>query len=195
MSTGSSKKSLDDEQLVLLAKSGDSSALTELINKYSDFILKKARSFKYINGLDNDDLHQEGMIGFVSAVYSYDSARGVKFDTYFKTVITRKMISALRKIGINEKDPLHLYISIDEQELLEVSDPSPEDFLLFREKLDEVNRYADANLSSTELRVYKLCILGFISSEISDILDMDIKSVDNTIQRIRRKLRKFKNDY
>ena len=180
---------LSDNELVEFAKIGNGAALQVLIERYSDKILQKARSFKSIIGLENDDLHQEGMLGFVSAVYSFDKSRDVSFATYASTVSTHRMLSAIRKT--NKDIPLSSYISIDDEKDLLSEIPSPEESVLFAEKLDEINVFVKENFSKTEKKVFKLTLLGLSYSEIADIIDRKEKSVDNTIQRIRRKFKKF----
>ena len=178
-----------DNELVEYAKSGNSVALQVLIERYSDKILQKSKSFKSLIGLENDDLYQEGMLGFVSAVYSFDKSREVLFSTYASTVSTRRMLSAIRKS--NNNVPLNSYISIDDEKDLLSDIPSPEEALLCAEKIDEINLFVKENFSKTEKKVFKLTILGLSYSEIAEILDCDEKSVDNAIQRIRRKIRNF----
>ena len=185
---------MNDNELVECAKSGNSLALQVLIERYSDKVLQKAMSFKSLIGLENDDLYQEGMMGFVSAVYSFDISRDVLFSTYSSTLFTRKMLSAIRKLNSTANLPLRSYISIeDEQDLL--SDiPSPEETLLSAERVDEINSFVDENFSKKEKKVFKLSVLGMSYAQIAEILDCTEKSVDNTIQRIRRKFRSFNGE-
>ena len=183
---------MNDNELVVCAKSGNSNALQVLIERYSDKILQKSKSFKSLIGLENDDLYQEGMLGFVSAVYSFDDSREVLFSTYASTVYTRRMLSAIRKS--NNNIPLQSYVSIDDEKELFSDVPSPEETFLFAEKIDEINAYVEENFSKTEKKVFKLSVLGLKYSEIAEILDCSEKSVDNTIQRIRRKIRNINDE-
>ena len=89
--------SVSDNTLVSQAKSGNTESLTHLIERYSETIKQKAFSFNNLKGIENEDLFQEGMIGFVSAVYSFDESKNVQFSTYASTLAVRKMISAVRK--------------------------------------------------------------------------------------------------
>ncbi len=180
---------MSDNELVKLAKSGNGFALQVLIERYSDKILQKAKSFKSLIGLENDDLHQEGMMGFLSAVYSFDDSHNVLFSTYASTVSTRRMLSAIRKS--NKDIPLNSYISIDDENDLLSDIPSPEDNILFAERISEINMFVTEKFSKTEKKVFKLSLLGLSYSEIAEIIDCSEKSVDNTIQRIRQKIRKF----
>ena len=182
---------MNDNELVECAKSGNSVALQVLIERYSDKILQKAKSFKSLIGIENDDLYQEGMMGFVSAVYSFDEFRNVLFSTYASTLSIRKMLSAIRKMNSTANLPLQSYVSIEEEKDLLSVIPSPEETLLSAESASEIKSYVEENFSKKEKKVFKLSVLGMSYSQIAEILDCTEKSVDNTIQRIRRKLRSF----
>lgn len=179
----------DDSALVLKAKSGDTVALTRLIERYSDVILQKAKSFKGLSGIESDDLYQEGMIGFVASVYSFDETREIQFSTYAVTVASRKMLSALKKANSNSNLPLRSYVSIEEKDNLLSYSPTPEEIIIHNEELDKITDFIKTNLSKTEKKVLKLSLLGMSYSEIADILECTEKSVDNAIQRVRKKIR------
>lgn len=185
---------MNDNELVESAKSGNSIALQVLIERYSDRVLQKAKSFKSLIGIENDDLYQEGMMGFVSSVYSFDSSRDVLFSTYASTVSTRKMLSAIRKINNTANLPLQSYISIEDEQDLFSDIPSPEEALLSHERVNEINNFVEENFSKKEKKVFKLSVLGMSYEQIAEILDCTEKSVDNTIQRIRRKFRSFNGE-
>ena len=185
---------MNDNELVECAKSGNSLALQVLIERYSDKVLQKAKSFKSLIGIENDDLYQEGMMGFVSAVYSFDKSRDVLFSTYASTVSTRKMLSAIRKLNSTANLPLQSYISIEDERDLFSDIPSPEETLLSVERVNEINNFVDDNFSKKEKKVFKLSVLGMTYAQIADILDCTEKSVDNTMQRIRRKFRGFNGE-
>lgn len=179
----------DDNTLVSKAKSGDTAALTLLIQRYSDAILRKAKSFKGLSGIESDDLYQEGMMGFIAAVYSYDGTREIQFSAYAVTVAARKMLSALKKSNNKSNLPLRSYISIEVENNLLSYSPTPEEIIIYNEELDKINNFVKTNLSKTEKKVLKLSMLGMSYSEIADILECSEKSVDNALQRIRRKIR------
>lgn len=183
---------LDDNILVSQAKSGDAEALTHLIERYSEKIMQKSLTFKNLNGIENDDLYQEGMIGFVAAVYSYDESRDVQFSTYANTLAVRKMLSAVRKANNKSNLPLQSYVPLEDKTDLLSYSPTPEELLIFNEELDLINEFVENNLSKSEKKVFKLNLLGLSYSEISEILECDEKFVDNALQRIRKKLRQFK---
>jgi len=179
----------DDNALVSKAKSGDTAALTLLIQRYSDTIFQKAKSFKGLSGIESDDLYQEGMMGFVAAVYSFDETREIQFSAYAVTVASRKMLSALKKSNNKSNLPLRSYISIEEENNLLSFAPTPEEIIIYSEELDKINDFIKTKLSKTEKKVLKLSTLGMSYSEIADILECTEKSVDNAIQRIRKKIR------
>lgn len=179
----------DDNTLVSKAKSGDTAALTQLLERYSDIILQKAKSFKGLSGIESDDLYQEGMMGFVAAVYSFDETREIQFSTFAMTVASRKMLSALKKSNNKSNLPLRSYISIEEENNLLSYSPTPEELIIYNEELDKISNFIKTNLSKTEKKVLKLSLLGMSYSEIAEILECTEKSVDNAIQRIRKKIR------
>ncbi len=176
-----------EKQLVSCAKAGDSVALALLIERYSSIILKKANSFTNLCGIDAEDLYQEGMIGFVSSVYSYDEAYNTKFSTYASVVFTRKMLSALRLSSNDAENFADTFLSLDDE--LASLNPSVEDTILYSEELSEIVEFSKTNFSKMEKKVFKLMLFGASNSEISAILDVGLKSVENAVHRIRKKLR------
>lgn len=193
MSSVSLKQNFGDEnKLISLAKSGNADALSSMISRYSDMVLQKSRSFKNISGLESDDIYQEGMLGLLSAIYSFDESRNVLFSTYASVLVTRKMLSALRSANSKGNIPLKEYTSIENETELLSSSPDPEELLIYNEELDFVNNFIEKNLSKTERKVLKLRYLGLSYSEIAEILDCGEKSVDNALQRIRRKYNNIK---
>ena len=192
MSLYSEVNFLEENLLVSKAKGGDSNALTELIKRYSETVLQKSLSFKKISGIENEDLYQEGMLGLLSAVYSFDESKGVLFSTYATTLITRKMLSALRTANKKSNLPLDSYVSIDEKCDIRSFSPTPEEMLMFNEEIDSILSFVNNNLSKTEKKVFRLNLLGLSYNEIAEILDCTEKSVDNALQRIRKKIRSIK---
>lgn len=183
---------IDDKILVARAKSGDTNSLGILIERYSEKVTIKARSFKNLNGIDCDDLYQEGMLGLVTAVYSFDEGFGVQFSSYASKLVSRNMLSAVRKANNKSNLPLQYYVSLDDDDTLLSHTPTPEELVIFNEELDAVNEFIENKLSKSEKKVFKLNLAGLSYSEIAEILECDEKSVDNALQRIRRKLREFK---
>ncbi len=182
----------DDNSLIALAKGGDNSALTCLLCRYAPMVSKKSCSFNSLIGLDTDDLYQEGMLGLMSAVYSFEQERGASFSTYADLLVTRKMLSAIRSADSQKNLPLREYVPIDEESGLYSALPTPEEALIHSEELKNIKEFINTGLSKTEKKVLKLTLLGLSYSEISEILECGEKSVDNALQRIRRKFRDFK---
>lgn len=183
---------MSDNLLVFKAKSGDSVALTDLIKKYSGLVYSKSRSFSQSGVIDSDDLYQEGMIGLLSAVYSFDDTRDTKFSTYASTVVERKMLSVLRSINSKKNLPQSLSVPFEDEKDLLALTPTPEESLIINEEIDTVNEFVKNNLSKTEQKVFKLNLRGMSYREIAEILECDEKSVDNALQRIRKKIKNIK---
>lgn len=183
---------IDDKILVARAKSGDTNSLGALIERYSEKVTIKARSFKNLNGIDCDDLYQEGMLGLVAAVYSFDEGFGVQFSSYASKLVSRNMLSAIRKANNKSNLPLQYYVSLDDDDTLLSHTPTPEELVIFNEELDAVHEFIENKLSKSEKKVFKLNLAGLSYSEISEILDCDEKFIDNALQRTRKKLREFK---
>lgn len=184
---------LNDDFLVSLSKGGDNAALTELLNRYSDKVLSKAGSYKSLVGIESDDLYQEGMLGLLSAVYAYIPERNTSFSTFSDILVTRKMLSALKSANSKKNLPLREYVSIEDALDLFSTVPTPEEALISGEEMEDINRFIENGLSKTERKVLKLFLHGLSYCEIAEILDCGEKSVDNALQRIRRKFRELQN--
>ena len=192
MTNSSVNKYEDDVILVLRAKSGDSKALSVLIEKYSESIKIKAYTFNCVHIKDNEDLYQEGMMGFVSAVYYYDENRGASFNTFMTRVVSNRMIQAYNNMRdyskvflVTENDSEKFLNSIDNSNL------SPEEHVVSNECYSEYLLFIDAEFSEFEKKVYKLFLKNFSYNEMSIILGCTVKSIDNALQRIKKKIREF----
>ena len=157
-----------------------------ILKSNAPYIRQMAKKY-YITGGNEDDLFQEGMIGFVSSVYSYDEAYNTKFSTYASVVFTRKMLSALSLASNDAENFADTFLSVDDE--ITSLNPSVEDTILYSEELSEIIEFSKTNFSKMEKKVFKLMLFGASNSEISAILDIGIKSVENAIHRIRKKLR------
>ena len=192
MTNSSVNKFEDDVILVSRAKSGDSKALSMLIEKYSENIKIKAYTFNCVHVKDNEDLYQEGMMGFVSAVYYYDENRGASFNTFMTCVVSNRMIQAYNNMRdyskvflVTENDSEKFLNSIDNSNL------SPEEHVVSNECYDEYLTFIDAEFSEFEKKVYKLFLKNLSYNEMSIILGCTVKSIDNALQRIKKKIREF----
>lgn len=173
---------LSDEELAKLAKS-DKTAMNELIERYSFVASVKAKA---ISPDYYEDLLQEGLIGCVAAIRTYDPSRGASFATYANRCIKNRMINAVRKLDRIETEPLDEEF---ESICADTSDIIPENIVESRERLDDLNRKMAAVLSDMEWRVFTLFSMGLGYDKIGDELGISEKSVNNAMQRARKKLR------
>ena len=187
----------------LLSSINDNEESTELIyKKYKPLIEKNAKKFlKYsrYNGLDLDDIIQEGYIGLNKAIKSFNDTKETSFYTYAKTLIERNQISTL--IGsnrlkhkfLNESIPLDLTVGDDEnidlKDLIGDNKNNPESVLTDIEEINALIESIDEVLTDFERQVFHLKISGFNYIEIADLLDKDSKQIDNAIQRIKSKIK------
>ena len=201
---GQDLPSASDEELILKIRQGDSLAEELLYERYKPIVRMLARAY-YLAGADREDLIQEGMYGLYRAVCTYDpeagEARAAAFSTYAEICTKHQMISAVRKAARKRNMPLNTYISLEREvtpegktigdlaEILsDVYTEDPEHDLIQREELGFLRKTMDTALSPFERRVLKLYLEGFSYQKIADLLGKTPKSVDNAIQRVRRKL-------
>ncbi len=191
-----------DEQIVGAAKRGDLKAVELLMNRYKNFVRAKARSY-YLIGADREDIIQEGMIGLFKAVRDYRDDRPSSFKAFAELCITRQMITAIKTATRQKHIPLNSYISLNkpmydedsERTLLDVIAgqklTNPEDLMICREELGSIeNRIGDL-LSELELKVLTLYVNGRSYQEIASEMNRHVKSIDNALQRVKRKLERY----
>lgn len=188
-----------DEQLLSEVAKGNGLAEEALLIRYSRLVRACAHKL-YLTGGSVDDLVQEGMIGLHSAVCNYRSQAGVKFSTYAETCIKNRQYSAVRSANREKNTPLTTSLSIEE--LSEVSDSGmnhlystrvsdPVELLIARENEDEFTGACSACLSVFEQKVLRLYLDGGSYRQIGGELGKSEKSIDNAIQRIKRKLAQY----
>lgn len=191
-------KDYNDYELIEYINEGNEEANNILIKKYEPLIIKIAtKMLPYCknNGLEKNDLIQEGMIGLSHALDRYQEQKDTLFYTYAKTCIERKIISVVIGSNRNKNKILNESISYDNEEnllLKFMSDTkqTPEEAVLnVAIEEDLVNRINEV-LTDLEQQVFTLLINGFKYKEIAEILDKDQKSIDNAIQRIKAKIKK-----
>ena len=198
---------LTDEELIARSREGDQAAVDALMTKYKGMVLGKAKSM-FILGGDSDDLIQEGMLGLFKAVRDYDSGRDASFRTFAQLCVTRQLYTAVTASGRKKHLPLNSAISLsqtaqndsddDEQTdgLINIlpADESfnPEEYLIGRESLERLEEWIEQELSTFERQVLELRLTGLGYVEIAHVLNRDEKSTDNALQRIRNKLKKWK---
>lgn len=179
---------LSDENLVSLYKKDDDFAAEALAARY----MKKAGAIASQLGVSADekaDLIQEGMIGFLSAVYSYDDKRQVSFSGFACACIKNKMLSALRKNSAARKIPQSLTVPYEEVNESLVNDMTPEQQLISEKNSNDIEN-AINELSKQEQLAFRLYLTGLTYEQIALKLSLTPKAVDGTLQRARKKLRK-----
>ena len=164
-----------------------------LVSEYIQLVRACARPY-FLAGGDSEDLIQEGMLGLLSAVRSYDPAKGVKFPVYAEFCVRRRIYSAIRTASGNKHTPLNSYISLESPQVDENGIQSayflrdPEDFVIARESAHEIERLLFGALSRFETGVLELFLEGMSYKDMAAFLGKSSKSVDNAVQRIRKKL-------
>ena len=171
----------DSELLVLSRRSHD--AMCELVSRHTRLVRICARPL-FLAGGDKEDLVQEGMIGLLDAIRSYDPDRGSSFEGYAVLCIRRRMISAIRSASAQKNAPLNESLPMEES-LPAASDP--ETAFIQRENIRGFMEALQASLTAAERQVLSLYLDGCSYREISQRIGKTPKSVDNTVQRIRRK--------
>ena len=189
---------LGDEALAEMFRNGDQSAFAQLANRYL-WIIRSITSRYNISGLDTDDLIQEGMLGLLYAVKTYSDDKGAKLQTYASLCINRRIIALLEHSVTNKSRSMNNYVSLEHSgEAIPLNPESeninPEDMFISDENVEEIRRKINDSLSPKEKNVFELYMAGESYQSIGQTLSMSIKSVDNSLQRIRRKLRKQFSD-
>ena len=193
----------EEYELILKARLGDNVALEELIDSYKPVVNRITRGYFLTNG-DDEDLVQEGMIGLYKAIQTFSPSRDAKFNTFAHLCIKRQVLQAVRSSLSTKNAPLSNYLSIDSHgaiSFLDVDDddeegefyipseqPNPEDEVIKKETLSELDAKIREALSKYEYSVLVYYLKGFSYKQIAIILDKNTKSVDNAIERIRDKL-------
>ena len=184
------RKSLE---LALKALSGDPAAEEALVSEYARIVRVCARPY-FLAGGDSEDLIQEGMLGLIAAIRTFDPAKGVKFSTYAEFCVRRRIFSAIRSASGYKHTPLNSYISFESPQLEESNTQNvyylrdPEDFVIARESVGEVEKLLYGALSRFESGVLELYLEGMSYKDMAACLGKSNKSVDNAVQRIRKKL-------
>lgn len=192
---------LTDEELVRLAVGGDRMAEEDLVRRYRGLVFDRARPY-FLPGAEQEDMIQEGMIGLCQAIYAFDEEKGAAFLPFASVCVTRQIISAVKRHGRQKHAPLNgclsLYAPVGEEDgemflaaLADGAAPDLEDALIGRERLTHLERKMDEHLTCQERRMFRLYAEGASYQMIARYLGKSVKSVDNTIQRVRRKLRQL----
>lgn len=185
---------LSDEKLVELSKNGDNKATETLILRYKNLVKAIARSYFLADG-SPEDLLQEGDIGLFKAIEGFNGTSS--FKSYAFICVKSAVLSAIKKSNSNKNKPLNNYLSIsgvdgndsDKSEFVIDSGFNPETGYINKESADELIKEIKDNLSGLEHKILTMYLQGYSYGEISFELNKPIKSIDNALQRIRKKLK------
>ncbi|HEY8640143.1 MAG TPA: RNA polymerase sporulation sigma factor SigH [Solirubrobacterales bacterium] len=191
---------LDDHYLVALAKEGKPDAYDAIVRRYRGFVRLKASSYFLLGG-ESDDLIQEGLLGLYKAVRDYRTDRESSFRNFAELCITRQIITAVKTATRNKHTPLNQYVSFsqspaaagDSDSTLDEILPGPTAFdpvnqVIATEELESLVSCLSSVLSDLESRVLSLYLDGYSYEVIAEKLDCDTKTVDNALQRVKRKV-------
>ncbi|NQD65874.1 RNA polymerase sporulation sigma factor SigH [Bacillus haikouensis] len=193
---------MDDEGIIEAVHQGNSEALDFLIKKYRNFVRAKARSY-FLIGADKEDIVQEGMIGLYKAIRDYKEDKLTSFKAFAELCITRQIITAIKTATRQKHIPLNSYVSLDkpiyddesDRTLLDVISGTkvmdPEELIINREEFDNMEDKMAQLLSDLERKVLALYLDGQSYQEISEELNRHVKSIDNALQRVKRKLERY----
>ncbi len=195
-------ENMPDEEVVQLAQDADGAALEYLLNKYKNFVRTKARSY-FLIGADHEDIVQEGMIGLYKSIRDYRRDKQKSFRAFAELCITRQIITAIKTATRQKHIPLNSYVSLNrpiydedsDRTLLDViteeAPTNPEEMLIDREDLSVIEGRIGEMLSDLEKQVLVRYVEGKSYAEISEEMGRHVKSIDNALQRIKRKLLKY----
>ncbi len=194
--------SLPDEEVVELCHQGNSAAEEFLLDKYKNFVRSKARSY-FLVGADHEDIVQEGMIGLYKAIRDFRPDKLSSFRAFAELCITRQIITAIKTATRQKHIPLNNYVSLNKPLYDEESDrtlldvivegqtSNPEELIINRENLGNIHAKMNEVLSNLEQEVLNAYLDGKSYQEIAQTLGRHEKSIDNALQRVKRKLEKY----
>ena len=193
---------LKDEEIISYIKNGDLDAQEYIMNKYKTLVKSKARAY-FLVGADREDIIQEGMIGLYKAVRDYQPDKNTAFRSFAELCINRQMITAIKTAGRQKHIPLNSSVSLnrpvfDEQEeqtymdILENAEvTSPEILFIGQEDKSFIMEHIKEVLSSFENKVLSMYLQGRTYSKIAFLMGKPEKSIDNALQRVKKKIEKF----
>lgn len=196
-------KSMIEKEDIFLAQHGDEESIEKIFREYQRAIYKNNRSF-FLKGGDSDDLMQEGFIGLIKAIKCYDESRNACFSTFANLCIRRQMITAVKNHNSGKYKILNSTMQGEDytaqQESIHYSHPSlgfysPEEIFLGKELVNLLTSFLEENLSSLEKRVFAYLCKEYSYVEIADFLGEPPKKIDNTIQRIKKKILIYLDSY
>jgi RNA polymerase sporulation-specific sigma factor len=195
-------EALQDEEVVEVARAGSVLAQEYLINKFRSFVRAKARSY-FLIGADREDIIQEGMIGLYKAIRDFRSDKLASFKAFAELCITRQIITAIKTATRQKHIPLNSYVSLNRPIYDEDSDRTlldimpgtqvldPEELVINTEEVGSMEMKITEILSDLEWQVLNSYLDGKSYLEIAEDLDRHVKSIDNALQRVKRKLERY----
>jgi RNA polymerase sporulation-specific sigma factor len=193
---------LEDGHLVRLVQDGDDRALDELLRRYRGFARSKARSY-FLSGSDKEDVVQEGMIGLYKAIRDFDLSQETPFKAFAELCISRQILTAIKTANRNKHQPLNTSVSLDapihpddstehalKEELAATELSDPAEVVIVAEEIEALRESMRQSLTELEGNVLRLYMDGMTYEEIAGALGNHVKSIDNALQRIKRKLQR-----
>lgn len=193
---------MTDEEVVSLSQQGNMYAMEAILNRYKGFVASKARPYFLIGG-NHEDMIQEGMIGLYKAVRDYLPDKQASFRSFAEICITRHMITAIKTATRQKHQPLNSYVSLSRPAYDENSDQTladvvlgsscmnPEELIINKESYDACEAAISKALSKLEHKILSLYLQGKSYQEISEQIGKSPKSIDNALQRVKRKLERI----
>lgn len=195
---------VSDEALVTAAQNGDDNALSEILTRYEGLVRSKA-SLYYVAGADEDDVIQEGRIGLLRAIRNFDGNKNKTFLPFAVMCIKNQIMTAIKKASRLKHAPLNSYVSLDNtafddenislRDTVESDDMNPEAILIDRENREGIEYIISKSLNSFELEILNGYINGESYKQIAEKVGRSVKSVDNSLQSIKKKLKPIKPWY
>ena len=188
-----------EEEIVVEAKNGNKRAQEYIISKYENFVKAKAKSY-FLIGADKEDIYQEGMIGLYKAIRDFNVEKSTSFKAFAELCVTRQIITAIKTATRQKHIPLNTYISLNKPVSEEESDRTlldiissiritdPEELIISQEQTEFIEEEINKVLSDLEIQVLQSYLEGKSYQEIACDLDRHSKSIDNALQRVKRKL-------
>lgn len=195
-------EAMNDDEIVELAKHGNEKALVFIIEKYKNYVRSKARTY-FLIGADREDIIQEGMIGLYKAIRDYNTDKLTSFKAFAELCITRQIITAIKTATRQKHIPLNSYVSLNKPIYEEDKDRTlidvicknrafdPEEIIINKEDYLNIEIKINEILSNLELIVLSSYLKGKSYQEIAINLGKQIKSIDNALQRVKKKIEKY----
>ncbi len=193
---------LDDNELVACVRSGDERGVEILLGRYRNFARSKARSY-FLAGSDKEDVVQEGMIGLFKAIRDFDLAQDTPFRAFAELCISRQILTAIKTANRQKHQPLNSSVSLDAPAygdddsgssvgdfLIAPTLTDPVEFVISAEEIEAIRDNMTETLTELEGDVLRLYMDGKSYEEIAVVLGNHVKSIDNALQRIKRKLQR-----